>query len=570
MEIIKFQKKYNNDTIDLIKKCYIIIKKEFDIEGKDNDLLDIENHYNNTNGAFFIAINDEKVVGTVGIVFLNEKNIIVGDVRRLYVLPELQNLGIGTALLKFIYKYAKNNQANCLRGVTSKSQEKAISLYKKLGAHEISQYRKSQAELFFEKEIVENTNSEKLITFSNEIKSSFTLLEQYNKESLILNPVENYPSPEFLTPCASTIHGLYNTDSIRNESEKKQSKIQFSGRELVLKNVNEIYNEWSNLLGAEALTMRLLSGLHAHIVLFMSITDIGDRVLLLPEIAGGHMATKAILERLGLEVKELPIDIKNRKVNKEESLNLIREFDPKVIFVDRSEGLVYEDFSWINKINKNTIKIFDASQYITNILSGDYSSPFDMGFDMILSTMHKNLPGPQRALICCRIIDDNWRKLKSGISTYVSNMHFHSIYSAGLLLKDYSNLKNLSKNMLNNTVLLDRALADKGINVIKRNTNASNPSTHHIWLKPNDKEQAYTWYKELEEIGILTNYRKLPYELGYGLRLGLSAASYRGLNESHISALANIIADCLHNKDDKLNLKKRLKQLLMEIDNGTQ
>ena len=569
MEILKFQKKYNNDVINLIKKCYITINKEFDIDDADKDLSDIENYYN-TNGAFFIALNDNKVVGTVGIVFLEEKKIIIGDVRRLYVLPELQHLGIGTALLQFIYKYAKNNQANCLRGATGKTQEKAISLYKKLGAHEISKYRKSQAELFFEKEIVENTHLEDLITFSNEIKSAFDLLEQYNKETLILNPVENYPSPEFLIPCASTIHGLYNTDSIRNESEKKQSKIQFSGRELVLKNVNEIYNEWSNLLGAEALTMRLLSGLHAHIVLFMSITNIGDKVLLLPEIAGGHMATKAILERLGLDVKEFPVDIKNRKINEEESLNLIREFEPKVIFVDRSEGLVYEDFSWINKINKNIIKIFDASQYITNILSGDYLSPFYMGFDMILSTMHKNLPGPQRALICCKSIDDNWRKLKSGISTYVSNMHFHSIYSAGLLLKDYSNLRKLSKDMLINTVLLDKALAQQGINVIERYTNTSNPNTHHIWLKPNDKEQAYTWYKELEGIGILTNYRKLPYEVGYGLRLGLSAATYRGVNESHISDLAFIISDCLHNKDDKLNLKKRLKLLLTEIDNEDQ
>ena len=124
--------------------------------------------------------------------------------------------------------------------------------------------------------------------------------------------------------------------------------------------------------------------------------------------------------------------------------------------------------------------------------------------------------------------------------------------------------------MLNNTVLLDEALAEQGVNIIERKANTSNPNTHHIWLKPNDKEQAYTWYRELEEIGILTNYRKLPYELGYGLRLGLSAATYRGVNESHISALASIISDCIHKKDDKINLKKRLKLLLMEIDNGNQ
>lgn len=84
--------------------------------------------------------------------------------------------------------------------------------------------------------------------------------------------------------------------------------------------------------------MRLLSGLHAHIVMFMAITSINDKVLLLPEAAGGHMATKSILTRLGLQIKEFPIDFINKKIDVAASQKLIKEFDPKVIFIDRSEG----------------------------------------------------------------------------------------------------------------------------------------------------------------------------------------------------------------------------------------
>lgn len=45
---------------------------------------------------------------------------------------------------------------------------------------------------------------------------------------------------------------------------------------------------WAKLLDAEALSMRLLSGLHAHIVLFMGISEIGNKVLYLPEKQGAY------------------------------------------------------------------------------------------------------------------------------------------------------------------------------------------------------------------------------------------------------------------------------------------
>lgn len=44
-------------------------------------------------------------------------------------------------------------------------------------------------------------------------------------------------------------------------------------------------------------------------------------------------------------------------------------------------------------------KIFDASQYLTNIMAKDYDNPFDMGFDIILTSLHKNYPGSQKAAV---------------------------------------------------------------------------------------------------------------------------------------------------------------------------
>ena len=382
-----------------------------------------------------------------------------------------------------------------------------------------------------------------------EIEESLETQKEEFKNTLILNPVENIPNPEILKPCSSFLHGLYNTDTIRTSKQKKESKIQFSGRLRITEDINQIYAMWQDVLGGEAMSMRLLSGLHAHIVLFMSITDIGQKVLALPEKAGGHIASCSILKRLGLQVHDIPFDNKEMKVDQKKCIEEIELFKPDIIFVDRSEGLIYEDFTWLGQYKTpfNCYKIFDASQYLTNIICHDYTNPFDMGFDLILSTLHKNIPGPQRALVCAKEANKIWSRLRSGISTYVSNMHVFSMYSAAFLLKDFEHLKLLSKDMLSNAVLLEKELLVRGVPVISRKSSKASPPTHHCWIGPLNKEIAYYLYTTLERIGLLTNYRLLPYDIGYGLRLGLSGATNSGLKAVHIPELARIIATAYKN-----------------------
>lgn len=378
----------------------------------------------------------------------------------------------------------------------------------------------------------------------NEISDSLKDQQEQFKKSLILNPVENVPDSYVLEPCASFLHGLYNTDTIRSDEQKINSKIQFSGRNQITQDINKIYKIWEELMCGEAISMRLLSGLHAHIILFMSITEIGKKVLALPEKAGGHVSSYAILKRLGLKIRDIPYDSNSMRVDKQKCIEEINDFQPDIILVDRSEGLIYEDFTWLGKYKTGfpCYKIFDASQYLTNIICHDYKNPFDMGFDLILSTMHKNLPGPQRAFVCAKKADEMWKRLRLGISTYVSNMHVFSIYSAGLLLKDYDRLKLLSKNMLKNSLFLEEELNKAGIPVIKREVNSSDLPTHHCWIGPMSKNDAFDLYTTLEKIGILTNYRLLPYDIGYGLRLGLSGATNSGLSYNDIPKLVEIIS----------------------------
>lgn len=389
-----------------------------------------------------------------------------------------------------------------------------------------------------------------------DIQKSLKIIEDDFYKSIILNPVENIPFKDDLKPSSSFLHGLYNSDKVRTDKEQINTKTQFAGRETIAKDIRIIYNEWAEALQASDVTLRTLSGLHSHIIFFMGMANIGDSILLLPEKAGGHMSTKAILERLGLNIIEMVIDYDNYCIDINQTINLYNKHNPKFVFVDRSEGLVYEDFQVLLNHTKNSISIFDASQYLTNIISKDFKNPFEMGFQYIVSTLHKNFPGPQRALIATKNIDSNWKKLLSNVSTYVSNMHVYGIYTAGLTLNKKEWILNYSKNMIQNTKILEHELQSLNINILQRPLSAV--YTHHIWILCNTKEDAFKFFKELEKSKIYVNYRKLPYDLGYGLRLGLSALTRLSISEEALVSLANLINYIFDNGSDEYSLSKSL------------
>jgi glycine hydroxymethyltransferase len=397
------------------------------------------------------------------------------------------------------------------------------------------------------------------------LKISLKQQEELSNKQLILNPVENVPDLEYIELGTSFLYGIYNSDKTRSNEQQINTKIQFANRDTIAYDINKIYESWCNILNAKAISMRFFSGLHAHTTIFMAITNINDSVIILPEKAGGHMATKSILERLGLNVYELQIDYNNKRIDVEKSKKLIEQVKPNVIFIDRSEGLIYEDFTWLSKYTE-IYKIYDASQYLTNILACDYVSPFDMGFDAILSTTHKNFPGPQRALYCSKEKDVMWEKIYSNIGTYVSNMHPYSVYSLGLMLDKYEIYKTLSSNMLKNAELLRKELIHHKLNIVQQcELYPLETHTHHLWVLCSDRNEAFELYKRWEKYGFLTNYRLLPYNLGYGIRLGLSAATVCGLRENDIPKLASLLANSYHETEYNPSLHKEIEQFILDI-----
>lgn len=370
------------------------------------------------------------------------------------------------------------------------------------------------------------------------LRASLARQEEIRRSTLVLNPVENFPFPGDIAVASGFVHGLYNTDKLRTRAEQVGTDMQFAGRGDIARDSRLAYSAWARALGAADVTLRLLSGLQAHAVLFMALARPGQRVLQLPVEAGGHVVGSRILERLGLDVRQMVVNDREMCVDLDRTLASCESDPPDFVFVDRSEGLVVEDFSPLTASGAATI--FDASQYLSNIIAGDHPNPFGSGFDLLVSSVHKNFPGPQKALLATREVDARWRQVLAGVSTYVSNMHVANTYAATLTLGRADWLMTYSKRMLACAVLLEDLLIEHGVPAVARPRDRV--PTHHVWIREGSRERAFATFEALERCGLLTNYRRLPYSLGFGLRLGLSAAVRIGLQESDIPGLAELIA----------------------------
>ena len=63
----------------------------------------------------------------------------------------------------------------------------------------------------------------------------------------------------------------------------------------------------------------------------------------------------------------------------------------------------------------------------------------------------------------------------------------------------------------------------------------------------------------------MVNYRKLPYGLGMGIRMGTSAATLQGIDSHNIAELASIMAEIYNTKRADSQLVERTQSFLSKL-----
>ena len=96
----------------------------------DRDLADLEAHYWSRNGAFFVLLKDEAVIGTMA---LQHETDEICELCRMYLAPQYRGHGLGRRLLEHAVREARERGFKEMRLKTASVLVEAIFLYKRAG-----------------------------------------------------------------------------------------------------------------------------------------------------------------------------------------------------------------------------------------------------------------------------------------------------------------------------------------------------------------------------------------------------------------------------------------------------
>lgn len=140
MKVIKYDEVYRNSLKKLLSTMYEIMAYTFPQEQKELDLDNVYSKCIQSGGEFLILLSGQEVIGSIGLKITDSQNG-VGEVKRLFVLPEYQGNGYGKMLLCELINLSKEKGICFLRLCTTLKSSKAIKLYEKVGFYNIPAYK---------------------------------------------------------------------------------------------------------------------------------------------------------------------------------------------------------------------------------------------------------------------------------------------------------------------------------------------------------------------------------------------------------------------------------------------
>ncbi|MBI2414522.1 hypothetical protein HYV31_01590 [candidate division WWE3 bacterium] len=324
---------------------------------------------------------------------------------------------------------------------------------------------------------------------------------------------------------------------------------------LGFKSVEELLNlateAAKEMLFAKAVNLNVLSGVHAMMSAILSVTEPGEVVLTVPKDAGGHFATKGILERVGRKHNYVTFDLENLRFDTEAIAKKVKETGAKAIYLDVSYYLNPHNLKEIRQaVGEDITIIFDASHTMGLIMGQQFQAPLLEGANVTCANTHKTLPGPHKGMIAFRDTDlaESANTIIDGCLYSTPHMtHLIALSIAILEMKEFG--KDYAKQIIANSRAMAKKFVDLGFEVRKANNGEySNNHQFHVFI---DKMgDPFKLYKNLLANNISTNFDN-PLGGRLFVRIGTQELTRRGLKETDVESLAELVSKSLNGEDVK-------------------
>ncbi len=332
------------------------------------------------------------------------------------------------------------------------------------------------------------------------------------------------------------------------------------------------------LFGAGFVEFRPLSGNLAGMIAVFALGSPGDTVL---EAQNGHRyAEKLASSALNVDLRPVPIpwDGVRFNVDLDRTVSLIRKHRPKIVSIGSSTFLfplpVRELKEAMEKYAPGSYLIYDAAHVMGLIAGGRFQSPLQEGADVVITSTHKTLAGPQGGMV---LANDRSIAERIGSATsplMIANHHLGRLPAlAGTFLEWMACGEAHADAIIGNAKALGRALCARGIPVVGARLGIT--ASHMLLPIVDAFGEGKAIADRLEACHIIAGAAGIPEELGrHGLRIGVQEVTRYGMTEADAPEVADCIADVLNQrdaegvKDRAIALGRRFKRVRFTMGTG--
>ena len=305
------------------------------------------------------------------------------------------------------------------------------------------------------------------------------------------------------------------------------------------------------LFNCEYANVQPHSGTQANQAVFFACLRPGDKILSLNLAAGGHLSHGAKPNQSGrwFEAHHYGVDRETGLINYDELEKQAHTVRPSMIITGGSaypRAIDFERFASLAR-SVNAIFLVDMAHIAGLVAAGVHPSPLQHA-DIVTCTTTKTMRGPRGGLILSR--DSKWaEKLQSAIFPGVQgSLHSQIIAAKAVCLGEAltEDFKLYGERVLANAQRLGQVLSANGINLVSGGTD-----THMLLLDfSNLGLNGQQIQDRLAEVNITSNKNPVPFDSNnpsewVGIRLGVSAATTRGLDTGEFETLGEIIAQTI-------------------------
>jgi RpiB/LacA/LacB family sugar-phosphate isomerase len=394
-----------------------------------------------------------------------------------------------------------------------------------------------------------------------EIAQAIEHERQRQHDNIELIASENFTSPAVMEAQGSVLTNKY--------AEGYPRKRWYGGCQYVDVVEQLAIDRAKQLFGAEHANVQPHSGSGANMAVYFAFLKPGDRMLTMDLTHGGHLThgNRANFSGRFFEIIHYGVRQDDERIDYEQLAKMAREHQPKMITVGASAYPRLIDFERMGQIARESgaYLLADIAHIAGLVAAGLHPSPIPHA-DFVTTTTHKTLRGPRGGLILCP--EKYAKEIDSQAFPGIQGgplMHVIAAKAVCLLEALQPSFKAYQEQTLRNSRAMAEGMKRNGFRLVSGGTD------NHLMLV--DVGARGLTGKEcqaaLDEAGITVNKNTIPFETrspfqASGIRLGSPAVTTRGMKESEMAAIADMISEVLldiKNLDTMPKVRQRVHEL---------